>query len=49
MSKQHSGALSKPLLKPADIPEFIEDFPGVIPLDKIKKVMLQGADESDSA
>jgi hypothetical protein len=36
MRKQPLGALSKLLLKPADIPEFIEDFPDVLPLAKKK-------------
>jgi hypothetical protein len=36
MGKQPLGALSKLLLKPADIPEFIEDFPGVQILAKKK-------------
>jgi hypothetical protein len=36
MVKQPSGALSKLLLKPADIPEFIEDLPDVQPLAKGK-------------
>jgi hypothetical protein len=36
MCKQPSGALSKLLLKPADIPEFIEDLPDVLPLAKKK-------------
>jgi hypothetical protein len=30
MGKQHLGALSKLLLMPADIPEFIEDLPNVL-------------------
>jgi hypothetical protein len=34
MGKQPSGALSNLLLKPADIPEFIEDLPDVLPLAK---------------
>jgi hypothetical protein len=34
MGKQSLGALSKLLLMPADIPEFIEDFPDVISLAK---------------
>jgi hypothetical protein len=36
MSKQPLGALSKLLLKPADIPEFIEDLPNVLTLAKKK-------------
>jgi hypothetical protein len=34
MGKQPLGALSKLLLKPADIPEFIADLPDVLPLAK---------------
>jgi hypothetical protein len=37
MSKKPLGALSKLLLMPAVIPEFIEDFPDVLPLAKKKK------------
>jgi hypothetical protein len=36
MGKQPLGALSKLLLKPADIPEFIEDLPDVLTLAKKK-------------
>jgi hypothetical protein len=36
MSKQFLSALSKLLLKPADIPEFIEDLPYVLALAKKK-------------
>jgi hypothetical protein len=36
IGKQHSGALSKLLLKPAIIPEFIEDLPNVLTLAKKK-------------
>jgi hypothetical protein len=36
MGKQPLGALSKILLMPADIPEFIEDFPDVLTLAKKK-------------
>jgi hypothetical protein len=36
MSKKPSDALSKLLLKPADIPELIEDFPDVLPLAREK-------------
>jgi hypothetical protein len=36
MGKQPSGALSKLLLMPADIPEFIEDLPHVLTLAKKK-------------
>jgi hypothetical protein len=34
MGKQPFGALPKLLLKPADIPEYIEDLPNVLPLAK---------------
>jgi hypothetical protein len=34
MCRQPLGALSKLLLKPADIPEFIEDLPDVLTLAK---------------
>jgi hypothetical protein len=34
MGKQSLRALAKPLLMPADIPEFIEDLPNVLPLEK---------------
>jgi hypothetical protein len=34
MGKQPLGALSKLLLKPADIPEFIDDMPDVLTLAK---------------
>jgi hypothetical protein len=36
MGKQHLGALSMLLPKPADIPEFIEDLPSVLTLAMIK-------------
>jgi hypothetical protein len=36
MGKQPLGALSKLLLVPADIPEFIEDLPDVLTLAKKK-------------
>jgi hypothetical protein len=36
MDKQPLGALSKLLLKPVDIPEFIEDLPNELPLAKKK-------------
>jgi hypothetical protein len=36
MGKQHLGALSKLLLMPADIPEFIEDLPDELALAKKK-------------
>jgi hypothetical protein len=38
MGKQPLGALSKLLLMPADIPEFIEDLPGVLTLGKKKNM-----------
>jgi hypothetical protein len=38
MGKQPLGALSKLLLMPADIPEFIEDLPDVLAMTK-KKIM----------
>jgi hypothetical protein len=38
MDKQPLSALSKLLLMPADIPEFIENLPDVLPLAK-KKIM----------
>jgi hypothetical protein len=38
MGKQHLGALSKLLLMPADIPEFIEDLPNMLTLAKIKNM-----------
>jgi hypothetical protein len=41
MGKQPSGALSKLLLKPADIPEFIEDLPNMPPLAKGKDMKLR--------
>jgi hypothetical protein len=34
MGKKPSDALSKPLLKPADFSELIEDLPNVTPLAK---------------
>jgi hypothetical protein len=34
MGKKPLGALSKLLLMPADIPEFIEDLPNMLPLAK---------------
>jgi hypothetical protein len=36
MRKQPLGALSKPLIEPADIPEFIEDLPNGLTLAKKK-------------
>jgi hypothetical protein len=38
MGKQLLGALSKLLLKPADIPEFIRDLPNVLTLAKKKNM-----------
>jgi hypothetical protein len=38
MRKQPLGALSKLLLMPADIPEFIEDLPNVLALAKKKNM-----------
>jgi hypothetical protein len=38
MGKQPLGALSKPLLMPADIPELIEDLPDVLALAKKKNM-----------
>jgi hypothetical protein len=38
MGKQPLGALSKLLPMPADIPEFIEDLPDVLPLAKKKNM-----------
>jgi hypothetical protein len=37
MGKQPLGVLSKLLLKPADIPDFIEDLPDGLTLAKKKK------------
>jgi hypothetical protein len=34
MNKQPSSAMLKLVIKPADISEFIEDFPDVLPLAK---------------
>jgi hypothetical protein len=48
MGKQPLGALSKLLLMPADIPEFIEDLPDVPTLAK-KKKEASGADEAERA
>jgi hypothetical protein len=47
MGKQPLGVLSKLLLKPADIPEFIEDLPNVLTL--AKKIEASGADEAERA
>jgi hypothetical protein len=49
MGKQPLGALSKPLLMPADIPEFIEDLPDVLALAKTKKHEASGASEAARA
>jgi hypothetical protein len=38
MGRQPSGSLPKLLLKPAAIPEFIEDLPDVLPLAKKKNM-----------
>jgi hypothetical protein len=48
MGKQSLGALSNILLKPADIPEFIEDLPNVLTL-AMKKHEASGADEAERA
>jgi hypothetical protein len=48
MCKQHLGALSKLLLMPAAIPEFIEDLPDVLTLAK-KKNEASGASEAERA
>jgi hypothetical protein len=45
MGKQPLGVLSKLLLMPADIPEFIEDLPDVLALTKKKKHEASGASE----
>jgi hypothetical protein len=47
IGKQALGALSKLLLKLADIPEFIEDLPDVLAL--AKKHEASGADEAKRA
>jgi hypothetical protein len=49
MGKQPLGALSKLLLIPADIPEFVEDLPDVLALAKNKKHEASGADEAARA
>jgi hypothetical protein len=49
MDKQTLGALSKLLLMPADIPEFIEDLPDVLALAKEKKHEASGASENARA
>jgi hypothetical protein len=48
MGKQPLGVLSKLLLKPADIPEFIEDLPNGLTLAK-KEQEASGADEAENA
>jgi hypothetical protein len=47
--KQPLGALSKLLLMPADIPEFIENLPDVLSLTKKKKHEASGTGEAVSA
>jgi hypothetical protein len=49
MGKQPSGALSKLLLMPAAIPEFIKDLPDVLALAKKKKHEASGASEAARA
>jgi hypothetical protein len=49
MGKQPLSALAKLLLMPADIPEFIEDFPDVLTLAKKKKHEASGASEAARA
>jgi hypothetical protein len=49
VGKQPLGALSKLLLMPADIPEFIEDLPDVLALAKKKKHEASGASEAARA
>jgi hypothetical protein len=49
IDKQPLGALSKLLLTPADIPEFIEDLPDVLTLAKKKKHEVSGASEAARA
>jgi hypothetical protein len=49
MGKQPSGGISKPLIKPVDIPEFIEDLPDVLPLAKKNIHEASGADEAERA
>jgi hypothetical protein len=48
MGKQPLGALSKLRLKPADIPEFLEDLPGVLKWQR-KKHERSGAGETERA
>jgi hypothetical protein len=47
--KKPLGALSKLLLMPAEIPEFIEDLPDVLTLANKKKHEASGADEAERA
>jgi hypothetical protein len=49
MGKQLWGALSKLLLMPVDIPEFIEDLPYVLALAKKNKHEARGASEAARA
>jgi hypothetical protein len=49
MGKQLWGALSKLLLMPVDIPEFIEDLPDVLSLAKKNKHEARGASEAARA
>jgi hypothetical protein len=49
IDKQPLGALSKLLLMPADIPEFIEDLTDVLALAKKKKHEVSGASEAARA
>jgi hypothetical protein len=48
MGKHPSGALPKLLLKPADIPEFIEDLPDVLPLAKKENLKRQKQTKPDA-
>jgi hypothetical protein len=48
MGKKPLRVLSKLLLKPTDIPEFIEDLPNGVTLAK-KKHEVSGADEAERA
>jgi hypothetical protein len=49
MGKQPLGALSKLLLMPAGIPEFIEDLPDVLALAKKINMKRRGASEAARA
>jgi hypothetical protein len=49
VGKQPLGALSKLLLKPADMSKFIEDLPDVLTLAKTKKHEASRADEAERA